>query len=137
MLVVKRNPRPPDYAVSPELHAKVRIRDGGCIAAKAVREGVIESHMCRDRWGISHPSHAIALLTVDHVHLDGSGVGKPRAKSDERHLVAMCAYMNINGVPAEVRRFEREYLAGLPDPEEPHAGCVDPCSPVCPARVAS
>lgn len=128
---LRSKPRPPDYAVSPELHWFVRQRDGECIGAKAVRAGVIEKHVCRDKWGMSHGSHVIALLSVDHIHLDGSGVGKPRATSDPEHLVAMCAYMNINGVPAVIRQFEREYLRSLPEPEHTHVDPVFGC-PGCP-----
>ena len=132
---MKRNPRPDGYAVTPELHAFVRRRDGECIAAKAVRSGVIESHICRDRWGISHSSQEPALMSVDHVHLDGSGIGKPRAVSDANHLTAMCYGMNVGGVPAAVRQYQRTYLRELAtwDAEHQHVdpvyGCAD-CYPV-------
>lgn len=130
---IRRNPRPEGERVTQQMHAEVRLRDRECVAAKAVRAGVIESHQCRDMWGMPHASQAIALLSVDHVH-DVAMMGK-RAPSDLRHLAALCYGMNVGGVPAEVRRFEREYLASLPEPEDPHAAHVDRC-PGCPAVMA-
>ena len=78
-------------------------------------------HVCM-RMGTAHHSDRLELLTVEHVK-ERMLVGVPlvkehkpkghriRAKSDRRHMVAMCLDANV-AVPSQVvREWIREYLA--------------------------
>lgn len=96
-----------DDAVTPLLRHQVFARDKVCILRK-----MDPRHQCKDAWGFPHAAGDVSRLTLDHVHLDGGHMGQ-RAPSDLRHLVAMCAYSNIQGPSREEREFERQYLRRL------------------------
>lgn len=96
-------------AVSPELHDAVLERDKLCF----VRRLYGPAHICRDRWGDSHPPTDLRKLTLDHVHLVAGGMRGKRAPDDLQHLVAMCAQVNVSGPSREIRDAERTYLANL------------------------
>lgn len=81
-------------------------RDRSCFGVR-----VDPSHVCRDQWGIPHPSDDRRFLTLDHVKQQAM-MGR-RAPSDVMHMVAMCYALNV-GVPSkELREAERAYLATL------------------------
>ncbi len=90
--------------VSPELHAEIIRRDRTCLMYL-----YDAAHVCRDKWGAMHSPTALHMLTVEHVH-EGYGMAGKRAKSDARHMVALCHGANV-GVPSkEARAFFRDYL---------------------------
>src|SRR5262245_14194837 len=93
--------------VTPELRDRVLRRDARCFASR-----LDFNHVCRDAWGVAHMPYDVQRLTLDHVHDEGGTIGK-RAPSDEYHLVAMCAALNIAGPSRRVREAEREYLRRL------------------------
>lgn len=90
--------------MTPEVHAAVLKRDGGCLMAK-----IEQGHVCRDRWGVPHAPDRLELLSLEHVK-DDSMMGR-RAPSDMSHLVALCHGANV-GVPSKEQRDSfRSYLA--------------------------
>jgi hypothetical protein len=66
------------------------------------------------------PAEAIncqGRTTLEHVHLEGSGMGLPRASDDWRHMVACCWYHNVHKPPSKVlRALMRTYLLALYPP---------------------
>ena len=70
--------------VSPEMYRAVIARDGGCVAP-LVDPGCSP---CRSQWGAVHDRSFLGMLTLDHVREEAM-MGK-RARSDMRHLVAIC-----------------------------------------------
>ncbi len=88
--------------VTPELRLAVLERDGGCVAVLLGAD----------------PADCHGRLTLDHIHeRNKMGVGKRRAKSDERHLVTLCEGHTEAGARAGFqwntahRALLREYLA--------------------------
>lgn len=84
----------------------VLARDRRCFVVR-----VDPRHVCRDQWGIPHPSDDDRFLTLDHVK-DGPMMGR-RAPSDVMHMVAMCHAANVSVPSKELRAAERAYLAKL------------------------
>ncbi len=116
------------YALPKGLRWAVFIRDGGCVLAK-----LEPGHECRDVWGQKHAPNDTDRLTLEHVKTD-LAMGQ-RAPSDLEHLVALCGLANFE-VPSKAQRaLFREYLRTVN--ADPHAGHVDPCSPVCRAAVSA
>jgi hypothetical protein len=60
-------------------------------------------------WGEPHAPTALDRLTLEPVHDQGGMMGK-RAKSDERHLVVLCAAANLRPPTKEQRVAFRAYL---------------------------
>ena len=90
--------------VTPAMREAILRRDGECLAHK-----LDPDHVCRDSWGNPHSPYDLNRLTLEHVH-DGYGRMGLRAKSDARHLVALCGATNV-GVPSKVMREAfRQYL---------------------------
>jgi hypothetical protein len=85
------------YSIPKQLRWTIYSRDGGCVLAR-----LEEGHVCRDQWNQVHAPNDFDRLTLEHVHTDGSMMGK-RAPSDERHMVTLCAAANI-GVPSRKQR---------------------------------
>lgn len=107
--VPKPTPRPKRSGhrdpVTPDLHRRIRQRDGGCVAAV-----LDDRHVCRDAFGNRHRWDALDLLTVDHVK-DEPRMGV-RAPSDPEHLVAMCHWGNLYWASSH-RTPLREYLKSV------------------------
>lgn len=85
--------------VTPELHAEVLMRDGGCMAPHL---GATDA--CRDRWGNDQPTE----FELDHVK-DQPRMGK-RAPSDADHLVTLCHHHHQGGWATANRPLLRSYL---------------------------
>ena len=98
--------RAEDDKVTPELHDYILDRDKMCFAAM-----IDPTHQCRTRFGERHAADDRRRLTLDHVK-DHAAMGD-RAKSDKRHLLAMCGDANNNGWASAHRQEERERLAEI------------------------
>jgi hypothetical protein len=96
--VTRRDP------VSPAVARAVLLRDRMCFLVR-----LDDTHVCRGRWGDPHASTDLDQLTLEHVKTElRMGV---RARSDARHLVALCFAANV-GVPSKAQREAmRAYLA--------------------------
>ena len=112
---IKRKPRKPGDSVTPDLHQRVLVRDDfRCMAPILDKE--LDSP-CRDNWGnpLTFPRPwDSSKLELDHVKEAGQQAMGDRAKSDERHLVAICPYHHKHSgwaTSVRGRTFEREYLA--------------------------
>jgi len=93
--------------VSTEDRADVLSRDRGCVLAS-----LEPGHVCRDIFGNAHAPGDLARLTLEHIHMDGSMMGK-RAPSTPDSMVALCGLAN-NRPPSRVQReLMRTYLRGL------------------------
>lgn len=89
--------------VSPEVRERVLRRDGRCFLADE------PGHVCRDLWGTPHAPDDLDRLSLEHVKTE-LAYGR-RAPSDERHLLALCAFANVS-VPSKAQRARmRAYLA--------------------------
>lgn len=93
------------YAFPKGLRWEVFARDKQCILAT-----LEPGHVCRDVWQQVHASNDFDRLTLEHVHRDGSMMGK-RAPNEARSLVTLCGTENF-AVPSRARRDAfRAYLA--------------------------
>lgn len=95
------------YAFPKGLRWAVFARDGGCLLAK-----LEPGHQCRDVWNQPHAANDFDRLTLEHVHTDGSMMGK-RAPNDERHLVTLCGFANVNVPSRSQRDAFRAYLLAV------------------------
>jgi hypothetical protein len=115
--------------VTPALREKILRRDGACVAALLESQGRVETrdHECRDRWGMPHHPRALNLLTIEHVKLELAM--SQRAKSDERHCLALCYGLNVGGPSKVWRAAFREYLATVnAEPDHAHVEPVPGCA---------
>jgi hypothetical protein len=101
--MVRRYP----FAFPVGLRAEVLRRDGSCILSR-----IEPGHVCSDVWGNEHRADDLDRLTCEHVHTEGSMMGR-KAPDDLAHLVAMCGFANV-AVPSRVIRDQiRDYLRGV------------------------
>lgn len=89
--------------VSPEVREQVLLRDLLCFLYR-----IDKSHKCFDTFGNPHEPTDLNSLTLDHVK-DEPTLGK-KARSDTKHLMALCGAANVKGVSREVRQLQRAYL---------------------------
>lgn len=98
-----------DDPVTPELRAFVLARDRVCLGVPAGYP-----HECRGEDGKPHLYSETSKLSVEHVHLDGSGTGRRRAPSTPVNCFALCYGLNVGGTPAIIRRWLRNvYVPAL------------------------
>ena len=100
-MVGRRHP----YAFPKGLRWEVFARDKACVLSF-----LEEGHVCHDVWNQPHAPNDFDRLTLEHVHRDGSMMGK-RAPNEARSLVTLCGAENF-AVPSKARRDAfRAYLA--------------------------
>jgi len=93
--------------VNADLRRAVLERDGCCVLLK-----LNPAHFCRTVWGEYHDPRDLSKLTIEHVHVTGSMMGK-RAPDTLETLVAMCGFANV-AVPSKTTRdLIRDYLRGV------------------------
>lgn len=93
--------------VTPDVHAAVVRRDGGCVAML-----LAASDGCRNAWGYPVPLTEMVRgigIELDHVK-DQPAMGV-RAPSDPAHLVALCHHHHQGGWATRNRPLLRSYLA--------------------------
>ena len=95
------------YRIDPAIRREVMLRDKACFLSK-----VEPRHVCRDVWGVAHAPDLIDALTLEHVHRDGSMMGK-RAPSDAAHLLALCGMANFMVPNRSQRDSMRAHLRAL------------------------
>ena len=95
------------YRVDPEDRRAVLLRDGACLLSK-----IEPGHVCRDIWGDEHAPDDLDRLTLEHVHLNGSMMGK-RAPSVPESMVALDGAANFRVPSKSQRNAFRAYLRGL------------------------
>jgi len=93
--------------VNASLRRAVLERDGCCVLLK-----LDPSHFCRTVWGEYHDPRDLDKLTIEHVHVTGSMMGK-RAPDTLGTMVAMCGYANVAVPSRAVRDAIRDYLRGV------------------------
>lgn len=91
--------------MDPAIRYQVMLRDKACLLSK-----IEPGHVCRNIWGDVHAPDDVKQLSLEHVHLTGSMMGK-RAPSTAASMIALCAWANVR-VPSRVQRNAmRTYLA--------------------------
>jgi hypothetical protein len=98
------------YAMPKGLRWEIFARDKACVLSF-----LEEGHVCKDVWSQVHAPNDFDRLTLEHVHVTGSMMGK-RAPNEARSLVALCGLANFE-VPSKAQRDAfRAYLDGIYGP---------------------
>jgi len=95
------------YRVDPTIRAEIMLRDKECVLAK-----IEPGHVCRDIWGDVHAPDNLARLSLEHVKMNGSMMGK-RAPSTPDSMLALCGWANVRVPSRSQREAMRAYLRAL------------------------
>jgi hypothetical protein len=90
--------------VKPDDRLDVFDRDKGCVLA-----WMSPGHVCMDVFGNRHAHDDYSKLTLEHVHMDGSMMGK-RAPSTPDSMVTLCGLANFRVPSKREREMFRGYL---------------------------
>lgn len=115
--------RDPDDVVTLELVEYVISRDRGCVPKTLEEVGLLRTSIgsCRGADGLElRPGEARLRrdLTIGHIH-DGGGRAGKRAKSDRRHVVAICFGHHLGDLLGTSRVVQRACDRYLEDQEGP------------------
>ena len=69
-------------------------------------------HVCRNIWGDVHAPDDVKQLSLEHVKMTGSMMGK-RAPSTAQSMIALCAWANVRVPNRSQRNAMRAYLRAL------------------------